>query len=295
MNKFLLDRAGKYKFLLHASCVLAGLSALLTILSFLYTWKMLICVILSEDTQNILRYGKLAFIAAVIAIVIYIIGLICSHKAAFIISSSLRSELNNAPESKVNEPLKIIVNYLACQLPNKYAVMSLSLGLVILLFWIDWVLALIAITPLIFGFVVMAMISGESMRMKLAEYHKAFISMSSDAGEYVRSSKSDKSFKKFAHSIEVYDTWSTAYVNELRLPMTAFTLAVNSSLVCLVVAGIFTGLKVGISREFLINFVLAVITAPLISLNLMRSLRQNDNKRTAIDAFMKINALLKGE
>ena len=291
----LLDLAGKYKILTHASCVLAGLSALITILSFWDIWKMLICVILSEEAQSITRYGKLAFIFALTAIVIYTAALVCSHKSAFRITSSLRSELNNVPESKFSEPLNIIANYLESQLPNKYAVLCMLFGLIILLFYTDWLLALIAIAPLIFGFIVMAMISGDSMRMKLAEYHKAFVSMSGEAGGYVRSNKSDKSFKKFAHSIEVYDSWSTAYVNELRLPMTAFTLAVNSSLVCLVLAGIFTGLKAGISRDFMINFVLAVITAPLISLSLMRVIRQNDNKRLALDSLMKINALLKGE
>ena len=292
----LSDLAGKYKILTHVSCVLAGLSALITILSFWYIWKMLICVIFTEEAQNVLHYGKSAFISALGAIVIYIIGLICSNKSALKIVSSLRSELNNVPESKVSEHMKIITDYLACQLPNKYAALSSSLCLLILLFYTDWLLALAAIAPLIFGFIVMAMISGSSMRMKLAEYHRAFVLMSNEAGEYVRSSRSDKLFRRFASAIEFYDSWSAAYVNELRLPMTAFTLAVNSSLVCLVIAGIFTGLKAGISREFMINFVFAVITAPLISLNLMRSVRQNDNKRIALDSLMKINELLtKGE
>ncbi|MBQ6773525.1 MAG: ABC transporter ATP-binding protein [Synergistaceae bacterium] len=292
MNKF-LDRAGKYKALSYLSCILAGLSALIIIISFWYIWKILICVILSEEKQNILHCGTLAFIFTLGSIVLYTIGLICSYKAALRITSSLRSDLNN--NESFNEPLRIIMNYLAYNLPEKYAVMSLSLGLVLLLFYNHWLLALTAIAPLIFGFIVMAMISGSSMRMKLSEYHKAFISMSKDAAEYVRGSKSDKTFKTFAHSIEIYDTWSTAYVNELRLPMTAFTLAVNSSLLCLVLAGIFTGLKAGISREFMINFVLAVMTAPLISLSLMRIIRQNDNARIAADSLRKINEVLKGE
>ena len=48
----------------------------------------------------------------------------------------------------------------------------------------------------------------------------------------------------------------------------------------------------GVSQEFMKNFMLAVITAPLISVRLTRTMRLRENQMTAQDALRRINEIL---
>ena len=313
--KELLSYAGKYKSLTYASCFLAGISSLIAIISFWFVWKIAVAIIFSAETENIALYGKLAAASALIAILVYIAGLLCSHKAAFRIAANIRIKLLHHIASLplgIIETLgtgqlrRIIIDtsgttetYLAHQLPDKYAAIASSLGLVGLLLYVDWRLAIISLAPIVLGFIVMAFMTGESMRRKIAEYQNALNIMSNEAVEYVRGipvvktfGQSIFSFRRFQKSIENYANWTIAYSQELRMPMMCFTLAVNGSFAFLIAAGVFASFFYGVSREFLSNFILAVIIAPLISVTLTRTIRQNENEMLSADAMRRINEIL---
>lgn len=77
----------------------------------------------------------------------------------------------------------------------------------------------------------------------MTEYQNALADMSNQAVEYVRGIPVVKtfgqtvfSFKKFKDTIDNYQRWTIAYTKQLRGPMTAYTLAVNSVFVFLIVA-----------------------------------------------------------
>ena len=313
--KQLLSYAGKYKSLTIASCLLAGISSLIAVLSFWYVWRLAICVIFSEEIEQISFYGKIAASSALIAILFYIAGLLCSHKAAFRIAANIRIKLvqhiSSLPLGMLEtigtgQLRRIIIDtsgmtetYLAHQLPDKYAAIFSSLGLTGLLLWVDWKLAIVSLAPIVIGFVVMAFMTGESMRRKIAEYQNALNIMSNEAVEYVRGvpvvktfGQSIFSFRRFQKSIENYEAWTIAYTQELRMPMMCFTLAVNGSFAFLIAAGVFAAYFYGVSREFLSNFILAVIIAPLISVTLTRTIRQNENEMISADAMRRINEIL---
>lgn len=311
----LLSYAGNYKLFTYASCFLAGLSSLIAIIPFWYVWKIAGSIIFDADTRNIALYGKIAAISALIAILVYISGLLCSHKAAFRIAANIRIKLLHHIASLplgiietigTGQLRRIIIDtsgmtetYLAHQLPDKYAAIFSSIGLVGLLLWVDWRLALVSLAPIVLGFIVMAFMTGESMRRKIAEYQNALNIMSNEAVEYVRGipvvktfGQSIFSFRRFQKSIENYAAWTIAYTQELRMPMICFTLAVNGSFAFLIAAGVFTAFFYGVSREFLSNFILAVIIAPLISVTLTRTIRQNENEMLSADAMRRINEIL---
>ena len=311
----LLSYAGNYKSLTYASCFLAGISSLIAIISFWYVWKIAVSIIFNEDTQNIAFYGKLAAASALISILVYISGLLCSHKAAFRIAANIRIKLlqhiSSLPLGMIEtlgtgQLRRIIIDtsgaaetFLAHQLPDKYAAIFSSLGLVGLLIYVDWRLALVSLAPIVLGFIVMAFMTGESMRRKIAEYQNALNIMSNEAVEYVRGVPVVKtfgqtifSFRRFQKSIENYEAWTIAYTQELRMPMMCFTLAVNGSFAFLICAGVFAAFYYGISREFLSNFILAVIIAPLISVTLTRTIKQNENEMISADAMRRINEIL---
>ncbi len=311
----LLSYAGNYKSLTYASCFLAGISSLIAIVTFWYVWKIANSIIFDADTENIALYGKIAAISALIVILVYIAGLMCSHKAAFRIAANIRIKLLHHIASLplgtietlgTGQLRRIIIDtsgttetYLAHQLPDKYAAIFSSLGLVGLLLYVDWRLALVSLAPIVLGFIVMAFMTGESMRRKIAEYQNALNIMSNEAVEYVRGIPVVKtfgqtifSFRRFQKSIENYEAWTIAYTQELRMPMMCFTLAVNGSFAFLICAGVFAAFYYGVSREFLSNFILAVIIAPLISVTLTRTIKQNENEMLSADAMRRINEIL---
>ncbi len=69
-------------------------------------------------------------------------------------------------------------------------------------------------------------------------------------------------------------------INELRVPMICYTVAVNSAFLFLIATG--TGIaRSGVSEEFLKNFMLAVIFAPLISVNFTQTMKLRANHKNA--------------
>lgn len=311
----LLNFAGKYKFFTYSSCLLSGLSALIAILPFWYVWKILVCIIFSESADMISGFAYHAVIYAIISMLIYIAGLLCSHMAAFRIASNIRIRLLNHISSLplgliesigTGKLRRIIIdtsasseNYLAHQLPDIYSALLSSIGLTGLLFWSDWILALVSLAPITLGFIIMFMMTGQSMKKKLAEYQNALNSMSNEAVEYVRGmpvvktfGQSIYSFRRFVEAITNYEAWTLSYTHELRVPMMCYTVAVNSAFLFLIAAGIGVS-RSGISEEFMKNFMLAVITAPLISVKLTRTLRLRENQMASQDALRRINEILR--
>ena len=313
MNE-LLDFAGKYKFLSYASCLLSGLSALIAILPFWYIWNITSCIIFSVNEEYISFYAWQAVIYSVVSMFVYIAGLLCSHMAAFRIAANIRIKLLNHVSSLplgfieiigTGKLRRIIIdtsasseNYIAHIMPDSYSALFSSIGLACLLFWSDWRLALVSIAPITLGLIIMAMMTGNNMRKKIAEYNSALNLMSNEAVEYVRGipvvktfGQSIFSFRRFVEAVSNYESWTVSYTNELRVPMTCYTVAVNSAFLFLIAAGVGIS-RSGVSHEFMKNFMLAVITAPLISVRLTRTLRLRENQMTSQDALRRINEIL---
>lgn len=81
--------AGRYKYLTYLSWLLSAISALVAPVPFIYIWR-IIRDVLDGNMRNITHYGWMAVLFAVISVVVYITGLICSHMSAFRISANLR-------------------------------------------------------------------------------------------------------------------------------------------------------------------------------------------------------------
>ena len=80
----LLQIAGSHKYLTYASWVLSAISALVALVPFYYIWKVMQEVLaVAPDfsrAQNLTHNGWMAVLFAVIAVLIYIGALMCSHK-----------------------------------------------------------------------------------------------------------------------------------------------------------------------------------------------------------------------
>ena len=314
----LLEIAGSHKYLTYASWVLSAISALIALVPFYYIWKMIKEVLEVApnfgQAQNLTGNGWMAVLFAVIAVLVYIAGLMCSHLGAFRIATNLRIQtmehIVKLPlgfaESFGSGKLRKIVNessaatetYLAHQLPDRANAIAPPCGLLVLLFVFDWRLGLLSLVPVVLGFLIMMAMTGKQMQEKMKEYQNALDDMSNEAVEYVRGIPVVKtfgqtifSFKKFKDSIDRYKVWVIAYTKQLRTPMMFYTAAINGVFVFLI-AGALLFTQDQVTTEFLLNLVFYIIITPIISVTLTRIMFQSENAMIVDDALQRIDSVL---
>ena len=314
----LLQIAGNHKYLTRASWVLSAVSALIALLPYYYIWLVMKEVLETAPAfsraRNLPHNGWMAVLFAVIAVLVYIAGLMCSHLGAFRIATNLRIQ---AMEHIVKLPLGLaerigsgklrkIVNessaatetYLAHQLPDRAGAIATPCGLLVLLFVFDWRLGLLSLAPVLLGFLIMMTMTGSRMQQKMKEYQNALDDMSNEAVEYVRGIPVVKtfgqtifSFKKFKGSIDRYKTWVIAYTKELRTPMMLYTAAINGVFAFLIAGGLLLTQK-GVTPEFLLNLIFYIIITPIISVALTKIMFQSENAMIVDDALQRIDSVL---
>ncbi len=317
----LMGYAGNYRYFTYASWVLSAVSALVALVPFVYIWKILRDVLNAApdyaQAVNIPHYGWMAVLFAVLAYLIYIAALMCSHLSAFRVATNLRLEVSEHlatlplgfTETFGSGKLRKIIHestgaaetFLAHQLPDKYNAMATPIGLLVLLLVFDWRLGLLSLVPVALGFVIMSAMTGRRMAGKMRQYGNALESMSNEAVEYVRGipvvktfGQSVFSFKKFKATIDEYEKWVIAYTKELRMPMMLYTAAINGVFAFLIVGGLlFT--RNGVTSEFLLNLLFYIIITPVISLTLTRIMYMSENELVVADALARVDSVLDAE
>ena len=314
----LLDYAGTYRILTYLSWVLAAAGALLALVPFGYIWRILREVIevapQYENAVHVTRYGWMAVVFAVVAVLTYIAGLMCSHLAAFRIATNLRLAMvkhiatlplgaieqfgSGKLRRTISETAGSAETYLAHQLPDQAKAMATIAGLLTLLLAFDWRLGLLSLVPVALAFAVMTSMTGKKMQEQMNQYQNALADMSGEAVEYVRGIPVVKtfgqtvfSFKKFKGTIDNYERWVIAYTKQLRWPMTFYTLAVNSVFVFLI-AGAFLFASGGTDGGALLNLLFYIIITPVISLTLTKLMFMSENGMIVQDAIIRIDRVL---
>lgn len=314
----LLDYAGTYRILTYLSWVLAAAGALLALAPFGYIWRILREVIevapRYENAVHVTQYGWMAVAFAVVAVLTYIAGLMCSHLAAFRIATNLRLAMvkhiatlplgaieqfgSGKLRRTISETAGSAETYLAHQLPDQAKAMATIAGLLTLLLAFDWRLGLLSLVPVALAFAVMTSMTGKKMQGQMTQYQNALADMSGEAVEYVRGIPVVKtfgqtvfSFKKFKGTIDNYERWVIAYTKQLRWPMTFYTLAVNSVFVFLI-AGAFLFASGGTDGGALLNLLFYIIITPVISLTLTKLMFMSENGMIVQDAITRIDRVL---
>lgn len=314
----LLTIAGSYRYLTYASWILSAISALIALVPYYFIWQVMREVLeVAPDfsrAQNLTYNGWMAVMFAVIAVLVYIAGLMCSHLGAFRIATNLRLQSMNhivklplgfaehfgsgKLRKIVNETSAATETYLAHQLPDRANALATPCGLLVLLFVFDWRLGLLSLAPVLLGFLIMMAMTGKEMQQKMKEYQNALDDMAGEAVEYVRGIPVVKtfgqtifSFKKFKDSIDRYKVWVIAYTKQLRTPMMFYTAAINGVFVFLI-AGALLFTQDQVTTEFLLNLVFYIIITPIISVTLTRIMFQSENAMIVDDALQRIDSVL---
>ena len=314
----LMEYAGGYKYLTILSWILSAVSALVALVPFWYIWRIIREVLRVQPdfsaAVGIEQMGWMAVLFAVLSVIIYIAGLMCSHIAAFRVATNIRigtmerivqlplgfaEEFGSGRLRKiVNESSAATETYLAHQLPDKAGAIATPCGLLVLLLIFDWRLGLLSLVPVLLAFAIMMAMTGKEMQRKMAEYTNALEDMSNEAVEYVRGIAVVKtfgqtvfSFKRFKESIERYGVWVIAYTKQLRMPMMCYTAAVNGVFVFLI-AGALLFTRGTYDAEFLLDMLFYIIITPIISVTLTRIMFQSENAMIVDDALRRIDQIM---
>ena len=314
----LMGYAGKHKYFTYASWVLAALSAFVALLPFIYIWKIVKEVLdvapNFSEAIGLVKNGVMAMAFAVAAFLIYICALLCSHLAAFRVATNMRilatEHIAKLPlgyvdsfgsgklRKIINDSTGATENYLAHQLPDKYAAIATPIGLLALLFIFDWRLGLLSLVPVILAFLIMSTMTGKRMAEKMKQYGNALENMSNEAVEYVRGipvvktfGQSVYSFKKFKGTIDEYEKWVVSYTKDLRVPMMFYTAAINGVFAFLI-AGALWFTHGGVTNAFLLNLIFYIVITPVISLTLTKIMYMSENNLIVRDALERIDEVL---
>ena len=313
-----MEYAGKYKYLTYASWILSAISAFAALLPFVYIWRVLKEILdVSQNysrAQNVTQNSINAVLSAVIAILIYIAALMCSHLAAFRVQANIRIRAmkhivklpmgfmdgigSGKARKIVYESSAATETYLAHQLPDKANAIATPVGLIFLLIVFDWRLGLLSLAPIVIAFILMSVMTGKRMEEKMKEYNNALAQMSNEAVEYVRGisvvktfGQSVFSFKRFKAAIDNYEKWVIAYTKDLRLPMTFYTTFVNAIFAVLIAAALVITSD-GVTNEFLLDLMYYIIITPIITLTLTKIMYASENKLIVADAMSRIDSIM---
>ena len=267
-----------------------------------------------ENAESLTHYGVMAVVFAILSVLIYIGGLMCSHLSAFRIAANMRRDcmahivklpLGTAESIGSGKLRKIVTDssaatetYLAHRLPDKAGAIATPVGLLAMLFIFDWRLGLLSLIPVILGFAIMTKMTGKRMEQKMKEYQDALADMSNEAVEYVRGVPVVKtfgqtvfSFKRFKNSIDRYEKWVIAYTKALRMPMMIYTTAINAVFAFLIAGGIIFS-RGGVTNELLLNLLFYVIITPVIATTLTKMMFMSEDSMIVNDAIQRVDSVL---
>ena len=315
----LMSYAVRHKYLTYASLVLSVISAVLALLPFVFIFFIIKEVIEVapnfSDAVNVVRNGWMAVLFALISIVVYFGALMCSHLSAFRIAGNMRksllSHIANLPLGFIGEmgsgKIRRIVSdstaateaYLAHQLPDMAGAVVTPVGMLIMLFMLDWKFGIICLVPVILGFASMFKMAGPQMAEDMKNYNNALADMNNEAVEYVRGipvvktfGQTVHSFKRFRGAIDNYYNYCISYCKKCRMPMLIYTVFINSTFAFLItLALILTGGE-DISQSIMLNFIFYVIFTPVIATSMSKIMFMSENGMVVGDALERVHSIL---
>lgn len=315
----LMEMAGNHKYFSYVSYVLAALSAWVALVPFYDIWRIIkeILEVRPDYSKavHITSYGWHAVGFALLAMVLYIASLMCSHKAAFRVQANMRVRMM---EHVMKLPLgyvevqgtgklrKIIMDssaatetYLAHNMPDKAVSFATPVGLLVMMLVFDWRLGLMSLIPAVLAFVIMgSLMMGPKMAEDMKQYQNALEVMSAEAVEYVRGIPVLKtfgqtifSFRRFKSAIDNYEKWTLDYTKAMMMPMIGFTVFANGIFAVLIIAAyIFGGNQV--TDTFVLNMIFYILITSVLTTTLMKVAYAGESQMIVEDALNRMKELL---
>lgn len=316
-----LKRLGAYmggrKYLLPCSVALSAVNGLLSLVPFILLWLVVRTLLIAKGNLSntpLIDYALWAFVISVANVLLYFLALMLSHLAAFRIETNMRRKamqrLMRAPlgyldEQNTGRMRKIIDEdsgqthtFVAHLLPDVASCVVAPIGVIVLLFAVDWQLGTAAIIPLVGAIGIM----GYMMNPKNNQFQRLYLDaqekMGAEAVEYVRGIPVVKvfqqtvfSFKRFYDSIISYRDLVIKCTLVWRTPMSFYILAINAFAFILVPTAIILIGHGGDTTTIIANVILYVVIAPLIASNVMKAMYLSQDLFMANEAVERLEQL----
>jgi ATP-binding cassette subfamily B protein len=275
----LLHYAGRRRWLIVVGCVFSALSAILALVPYVGIWQIARTVFEAlPDLSTVSDTATFGWVAAACAasaalgVLTYMVGLSCTHRAAFHIARQVRSicceHLLHVPlgyyqsvssgelRRHVDTGADMTEDVIAHKLPDVIGAIVTPVAFVALTFVFDWRMGLSCLLPIILGFAVLGMTMGKSAASAMDDYQDALDAMNREAVEYVRGipvvkvfQQTAYSFKSFYRTIVAYGNLAFGFAQTGERPQVGFTIVTTSTFVLLVPVAAFIASTIG-SQEW---------------------------------------------
>ena len=292
----LLGYAGSHRRLTLLGLGLSAVSMVCSMIPYLCIWlaaRDLIAVAPDwTQAQSVTDYGWIAFAFAVGGILIYFLGLMCTHLAAFRTAANIRKQgmahVMQAPlgyfdanasgliRSKLDAAAADTETLLAHNLADIVGTITLFLAMLVLMFVFDWRMGAACLLAAVISILAMCSMMGGKNAALMAEYQAAQDRMTKSGTEYVRGIPVVKifqqtvySFKAFQQAIEDYSAKAEHYQGDVcRVPQSINLTFTEGAFLFLVPVVLFLApgaLASGNFAGFVTNFAFYAVFSAIIS------------------------------
>ena len=315
----LMEYAGRFRVLTYLSLVLSALSSVLALLPFVCLWRIIREVLEVQpdfsQATGIVRNGWMAVVFAVLAWLVYVGALVCSHGSAFRTAANMKKVLMRhiarlpigfADEMGSGKVRRIVTEVtgstetlLAHNLPDMAGAIAMPICMMVMLFVYDWRYGVACLIPIVLSFAVMMRMAGPAMQEDMRLYQNALERMSNEAVEYVRGVPVVKtfgqtvfSFHRFKASIDDYCEFCMHYTRMMRKSMIGYTVLINSAFVFILGLTLFLIRGENYQMDILLNFLFYVIFTPAIATTMSKVMFMSENDMKVKDAVARMDMIL---
>ena len=319
----LLEYAGNRRGLTFLGLTLSAVSMVLSMAPYILIWlvaRELISVAPNwEEAGNVSAYGWIAFAFAVGGILIYFVGLMCTHLAAFRTASNIRKQgaarLMKAPlgyfdsnasgliRGRLDAAASDTETLLAHNLADVVGTVVMFVSMLVLMFVFDWRMGASCVLAAIISIIAMFSMMGGKNAKIMAEYQGALDRISKAGTEYVRGIPVVKvfqqtvySFRAFKEAIDDYSRKAEHYQADVcRVPQSINLTFTEGAFVFLVPAAIFLApgaLAGGNFAAFVTDFAFYAVFSAVISTALARIMFAASGMMLASTALGRIDQVM---
>ncbi|MDI9470211.1 MAG: ABC transporter ATP-binding protein [Bacillota bacterium] len=319
----LLEYAGSYRPLTYVGLALSAVAMILGMLPYICIWlvarDLLAVAPHWSSADRITTYGWLAFVFAVLGILVYFAALMCTHLAAFRTAANIRKQgmarLLRAPlgffdqqasgllRNRLDGAAAETETLMAHNLADIIGTVAMFACMLVLMLVFDWRMgAACLIAAVISALSMMSMMGGKNAGL-IASYQAAQDRMSKAGTEYVRGipvvkvfQQTVHSFRAFRHAIEDYSEKAEHYQGAVcRLPQSINLTFSEGAFVFLIPVALFLApgeLAAGNFAAFVANYVFYAAFSAIISTSLAKVMFAASGLMLASTALERIDQVM---
>ncbi len=319
----LLDYAGSHRGLTFLGLALSAVSMLLSMAPYICVWLVVreLIAVAPDWTraQSITQYGWLAFAFAVAGIVLYFLGLMCTHLAAFRTAANIRkrgvAHVMQAPlgyfdanasgliRGRLDAAAADTETLLAHNLADIVGTITMFLAMLGMMLAFDWRMGLACLLAAVISVLAMFSMMGGKNAAFMAEYQAALDRINKAGTEYVRGIPVVKifqqtvySFKAFQQAVEDYSRMARYYNSDVcSKPQSINLTFTEGAFVFLVPVAVFLApgaLAAGNFAGLVTDFVFYAVFSAIISTALARIMFAASGMMLASAALGRINQVM---